>query len=158
MLARARANAARNPTPTRRGSRRITETATNHTEAGLRRWPWVRRGAKTRRAAPQQGQIRLALICALFLGCALVIVWRLYTFQVVETDWYQQMAQEERQAEIPILPTRGSLLDTNGSPLAISVPLPAVDLSEKKLNPPLDALLNALPLLLNVPLPAVELL
>jgi cell division protein FtsI/penicillin-binding protein 2 len=66
------------------------------------------------------------LICALFVGCAMVLVWRLYTFQVMDTDWYQQMAQDERHAEIPILPTRGSLLDTNGSPLAVSVPYNSV--------------------------------
>jgi cell division protein FtsI/penicillin-binding protein 2 len=36
------------------------------------------------------------------------------------------MAQDERHAEIPILPTRGSLLDTNGSPLAVSVPYSSV--------------------------------
>jgi len=66
------------------------------------------------------------LICALFVGCALVLVWRLYTFQVVDTDWYQQMAQDERHAEIPIVPTRGSLLDTNGNPLAVSVPYNSV--------------------------------
>lgn len=66
------------------------------------------------------------MICALFVGCAMVLVWRLYTFQVMDTDWYQQMAQDERHAEIPILPTRGSLLDTNGSPLAVSVPYNSV--------------------------------
>jgi cell division protein FtsI/penicillin-binding protein 2 len=67
------------------------------------------------------GQIRLALVCALFGGCAVVLVWRLFTFQVLDTDRYQQLAEDERHAEIPIIPTRGSLLDTNGAPLAVSV-------------------------------------
>jgi cell division protein FtsI/penicillin-binding protein 2 len=66
-------------------------------------------------------QIRLALICALFGGCAIVLVWRLFTFQVEDSQHYVQLAQQERHAEIPIIPTRGSLLDTNGSPLAVSV-------------------------------------
>jgi cell division protein FtsI/penicillin-binding protein 2 len=57
----------------------------------------------------------------LFGGCALVLVWRLFTFQVLDTDRYLQLAEDERHAEIPILPTRGALLDTNGSPLAVSV-------------------------------------
>jgi cell division protein FtsI/penicillin-binding protein 2 len=76
---------------------------------------------KPRSARPLAGQTRLALICALFGGCSLVLVWRLFTFQVLETDHYQQLAQEERHAEIPIIPTRGALLDTNGNPLAVSV-------------------------------------
>jgi cell division protein FtsI/penicillin-binding protein 2 len=126
MLTRARANVARNSATTRRGSRRISLAAGDVTEAAPRRWRWLKRGPKVRRAGPQPGQIRLALICALFVGCTLVLVWRLYTLQVLETDWYQQMAQDERQAEIPIAPTRGSLLDTNGSPLAISVPYNSV--------------------------------
>ncbi|MCA1647514.1 MAG: penicillin-binding protein 2 [Chloroflexi bacterium] len=65
--------------------------------------------------------MRLASICALFVGCALVLVWRLYTFQVLDAVHYQQLADAERHAEIPIIPSRGALLDTNGSPLAVSV-------------------------------------
>ncbi len=65
--------------------------------------------------------IRLALVCALFAGFALVLVWRLYTFQIRDVARYQGMATEERRAEIPIIPRRGALLDTNGNPLAVSV-------------------------------------
>ena len=69
----------------------------------------------------QTVQVRMALICALFVGCGLVLVWRLYTFQVVDAARYQQLADQERHAEIPITPSRGTLLDTNGIPLAVSV-------------------------------------
>jgi cell division protein FtsI/penicillin-binding protein 2 len=114
----------------RRSARRATTNAASaaptEPKHGRRPWRWFRRSTKPKRPALQAGQIRLALICALFVGCAMVLVWRLYTFQVMDTDWYQQMAQDERHAEIPILPTRGSLLDTNGSPLAVSVPYNSV--------------------------------
>jgi cell division protein FtsI/penicillin-binding protein 2 len=73
------------------------------------------------RAPWQAAQVRMALICALFAGCGLVLVWRLYTFQVVDTTHYQQLADDERHAQIPIIPSRGALLDTNGNPLAVSV-------------------------------------
>jgi cell division protein FtsI/penicillin-binding protein 2 len=63
----------------------------------------------------------MALLCALFVGSALVLVWRLYTFQVAEAAHYQQLADELRHAQIPIIPSRGALLDTSGSPLAVSV-------------------------------------
>jgi len=66
-------------------------------------------------------QARLALIFALFLGAALILTWRLWTFQVRDTARFQQMAQAERHAQIPIKPNRGALLDTNGYPLAVSV-------------------------------------
>lgn len=68
-----------------------------------------------------QGQVRLALICAMFVGCGLVLVWRLYTFQVVDAVRYQRLADDERHAQIPIVSSRGALLDTNGNPLAVSV-------------------------------------
>jgi cell division protein FtsI/penicillin-binding protein 2 len=70
---------------------------------------------------PTAGQVRLALLCALFVGCTLVLLWRLFVFQVLDTEHYQQLGNQERRAEIPIVPLRGALLDTNGSPLAVSV-------------------------------------
>jgi cell division protein FtsI/penicillin-binding protein 2 len=66
-------------------------------------------------------QMRLALICSLFAGCALVLVWRLYTLQVRDAVHYQRLGDEERRASIPIVAKRGALLDTNGNPLAVSV-------------------------------------
>jgi cell division protein FtsI/penicillin-binding protein 2 len=57
----------------------------------------------------------------LFVGCAIVLVWRLYTFQVLDSLRYKQLADDERHAQIPIIPSRGALLDTHGSPLAVSV-------------------------------------
>src|SRR5436190_8705006 len=71
--------------------------------------------------APAAGQMRMGVIAVVFLGCALVLGWRLFIFQVLDTLHYQQLADAERHAEIPIIPSRGALLDTNGSPLAVSV-------------------------------------
>src|SRR4051812_49638406 len=64
---------------------------------------------------------RLALICALFLGCAVVLLWRLFSLQVREAVHYQQLGDAERRTEIPIAARRGALLDTNGNPLAVTV-------------------------------------
>ncbi len=80
----------------------------------------VARGSKVSPSS-RAGQVRLALICALFGGCALVLAWRLFTFQVLDSEHYQQLAQDERHAEIPLIPVRGGLFDTNGSPLAVTV-------------------------------------
>src|SRR5438105_3154432 len=65
------------------------------------------------------GQVRMALICALFAGCGLVLAWRLYTCQRVDTTRYQQLADNERHAQIPIIPSRGTLT-ANGLPLVSS--------------------------------------
>ena len=82
-----------------------------------------RKSANTKGRGPriQAVQVRMALVCALFVGCAGVLGWRLYTFQVVDTERYQRLAEAERHGSIPIAATRGALLDTNGSPLAVTV-------------------------------------
>jgi cell division protein FtsI/penicillin-binding protein 2 len=72
-------------------------------------------------APPRPSRIRLAFVCALFAGSLLVLVWRLYTFQIRDAAHYQQLADDERRAEIPIVPQRGALIDTGGNPLAVSV-------------------------------------
>lgn len=75
---------------------------------------------------PRGALVRLSFICALFAGCSLVLLWRLYTFQLRDVDRYRQLASEERRAQIPIIPKRGSLLDAEGRPIAVSVPYDSV--------------------------------
>jgi len=99
----------------------------------------------------------MGLICALFVGCALVLVWRLYTFQVLDSARYQHLADVERHAEIPIIPIRGALIDTNGSPLAVSVRYDSVYVLGSLVGSPAraDALAATLSPILD--LPAAEL-
>jgi cell division protein FtsI/penicillin-binding protein 2 len=104
------------------------------------------------------GQIRMGLICALFVGCVLVLVWRLYTFQVLDGAHYQQLGDAERHAEIPILPVRGALIDTTGSPLAVSVRYDGVYVLGSLVGGPAgaDALAATLSPLLDVPAAALR--
>ena len=82
----------------------------------------LKRGLSTEIVPPY----RLAFLCALFLGCAAVLVWRLGQYQISDTAHYQRLADDERRAEIPIPPKRGGIYDANGYPLAISVPYDSV--------------------------------
>jgi cell division protein FtsI/penicillin-binding protein 2 len=65
--------------------------------------------------------LRLALLCLVFAACGLGLVWRLYELQMRDAAHYQQLANQERDAQIPIVPKRGALLDANANPLAVSV-------------------------------------
>jgi len=101
----------RSPTRTAAGLRATADDAADMFEPA----------ARAEVASARAERTRLALICALFAGCALVLAWRLFTLQVREAVHYQQLGDAERRAEIPIAARRGALLDSMGNPLAVSV-------------------------------------
>ena len=64
---------------------------------------------------------RLMTLCTVLAGCALLLLYRTYNYQVVEYQRFQALASEEHRFEKQIVPRRGDILDRNGRPLAISV-------------------------------------
>lgn len=60
-------------------------------------------------------------LCVLFAGCAVLLLYRTYSYQVVEYQRFKDLASAEHQERKPIIPRRGDLLDRNGQPLAVSV-------------------------------------
>jgi cell division protein FtsI/penicillin-binding protein 2 len=87
--------------------------------------------------------LRLGTICAVLAGAALVLVFRLFTFQIAEVDKYRTLAMDERSAKLPIPARRGGLLDTNGHPIAVSVMYESVSLLGAQIKDP-DKTANAL--------------
>src|SRR6187200_2288652 len=79
---------------------------------------------------------RMFLLGALFLGCAFVLVYRLYTFQYIEHAKYAEAATEANKRTIDVPPRRGSIYDTNGNPLAVSVQLDALTVIGKNASEP----------------------
>ena len=79
---------------------------------------------------------RLFLLGALFLGCAAVLSHRLYTYQYVDHERYKRLAGDEHRETIKVVPRRGSLLDSNENPLAVSVSLDAVQIVGKEISQP----------------------
>ena len=55
-----------------------------------------------------------------------VIGARLYFLQVVQSDSYRKRADDQQQKTIKIIPPRGSILDSNGNALAVSVPVKTI--------------------------------
>jgi len=55
-----------------------------------------------------------------------VIGARLYFLQVVQSDTYRERADDQQQKTITIKPPRGSILDSNGNALAVSVPVKTI--------------------------------
>lgn len=64
---------------------------------------------------------RLMTLCTLFTGCALLLLYRTYCYQVLEYQRFRQLASEEHRFKKEIVPRRGDIVDRNGRPLAITV-------------------------------------
>lgn len=66
-------------------------------------------------------QIRIRFFGALFIAVFLVIAGRGYYLHVVQAPQLQDRADQQRQRVVELAPQRGSILDRNGAPLALSL-------------------------------------
>ncbi|MFN8637771.1 MAG: penicillin-binding protein 2 [Chloroflexota bacterium] len=82
---------------------------------------------------------RIFLLGALFLGCACLLVYRLYQFQWLEREQYRDKATRNHQRTITVPAQRGSIFDANGNPLAVSIQMDAVSITGKDLKEPAKA-------------------
>ncbi len=91
---------------------------------------------------------RLMTLCVVFAACAVGLVYRTYTYQVVEYQRFASLASEEHRLVEKIVPKRGDILDRNGHPLAISVMYQSVYADPMSVKDP-GAVAGALSKLLN---------
>src|SRR6202051_1450204 len=66
--------------------------------------------------------IRLAVTQYLILGIFLLLVFGLWRLQVLHSDYYTSLAEQNRVKEVPILAPRGRLLDREGRPIVDNYP------------------------------------
>jgi len=66
--------------------------------------------------------VRLALAQYLILGIFLLLIFGLWRLQVLHSDYYTSMAQQNRVKEVPILAPRGKLLDREGRAIVDNYP------------------------------------
>ncbi|MGE3912181.1 MAG: peptidoglycan D,D-transpeptidase FtsI family protein, partial [Chloroflexota bacterium] len=79
---------------------------------------------------------RIFLLGALFLGCAFLLVYRLYTFQWLQRDELREQATRSHQRTIEVGAQRGSIFDTNGNPLAVTVQMDEVSITGAQVSKP----------------------
>ena len=63
-------------------------------------------------------QLRLAVVAAVVAVTFLVLLSRLFYLQVIQHDYYQLLAEQNRVNIVPVVPHRGLILDRNGVTLA----------------------------------------
>ena len=76
---------------------------------------------------------RLTCLAAFLLLWALAIAGRLFSLQVVQHARYAALARSQQEHEIDIPAPRGTILDRNGQPLAISVPTDSVSVNPQQI-------------------------
>lgn len=77
---------------------------------------------------------RLTIIALAMAAWAVWIFSHLISLQVVEHDRYAKMARAQQEEKVEIPAARGSILDRNGQPLAISVPVTSVSVDPRQIS------------------------
>jgi cell division protein FtsI (penicillin-binding protein 3) len=77
---------------------------------------------------------RLTLLAAILLLWALAIFGKLVTLQVIQHAKYAAIARSQQEHRIDIPAPRGSILDRNGQPLALSVPVASVSVNPQQIQ------------------------
>src|SRR5688572_15198027 len=99
---------------------------------------------------------RIFLLGALFLGCAFLLVYRLYEFQWLQREKYREQATRNYERTIEVAAQRGSIFDVNGHPLAVTIQLDAVSVTGRDLKDPRKAEQTAIGLAALLGMPAVD--
>ena len=88
------------------------------------------------KGSPKAIRFRLALAGAVFLMMFLAVGLRAFQLQIIQGEKLKRLGERQRLQEWTVLPKRGSILDRNGEPLAISLEAQSVYVRPRRLKEP----------------------
>ncbi len=92
--------------------------------------------ANFQRKADSRTRRRIMFAMGAFcICCTAAVIIRLAFMQIINQDFYQQKALSSQTRDVTIYPTRGTIYDTNGKPLAISAATEMLILNPRQLAP-----------------------
>lgn len=79
---------------------------------------------------------RRTMFLMVFFGVLIFIplLWKLWTIQITDHDWYEQKAIEQQTGDKAVAADRGTIYDTNGNILAISATVHDIIISPRDVN------------------------
>ena len=81
-------------------------------------------------------KLRLALVGFLFLLMFLAVAVRAYQLQILQGEKLGRLGKKQHFKESIVLPKRGTILDRNGEPLALSLVAQSVYIRHQRLEAP----------------------
>jgi cell division protein FtsI (penicillin-binding protein 3) len=100
----------------------------------------MRRGAETKQQAARRFTGRVTLVSVFFATLAVALVGRAVFLQVLDTDFLNRQADTRHLRTEKISAHRGTIVDRNGEPLAISTPVDSIWANPKQLAPAVDSI------------------
>ncbi|MFN7197252.1 MAG: penicillin-binding protein 2, partial [Hylemonella sp.] len=97
----------------------------------------------------QRFRARALVVSLLVLGCFALVLLRLVYLQVIRHDELEQQAEINRTTIVPLVPTRGLILDRNGIPLATNYSAYTLEITPSQVDS-LEATINALAELVDI--------
>ncbi|HVE53414.1 MAG TPA: penicillin-binding protein 2, partial [Ramlibacter sp.] len=89
-------------------------------------------------------RIRILVACGVILVCFLLLLSRLVWLQIVKHEQFDDQAEANRTAIVPIVPNRGLILDRNGIVLATNYSAYTLEITPSRLSRPLDTVVDEL--------------
>jgi penicillin-binding protein 2 len=87
---------------------------------------------------------RVLVASAVILICFLLLLTRLVWLQVVKHEQFDDQAEANRTAIVPIVPNRGLILDRNGIVLATNYSAYTLEITPSRLTRPLESMIDEL--------------
>jgi cell division protein FtsI (penicillin-binding protein 3) len=84
-------------------------------------------------------RLRIRLIGALFTLGFVLVTMRAFDLQVMQEKQWDERAERQHQKVIPLTPQRGTIFDSNGEELAVSVDVDSIYVEPRKLEDRADA-------------------
>jgi len=94
--------------------------------------------------------MRLTILGALVFVCFSLLLARFIWLQVIKHEDYATKAEDNRIAVVPIVPTRGLILDRNGVVLARNYSAYTLEITPSKLSASLDSVIDELSTLVQI--------